>query len=108
MTAPCMVPRLLVKITPHHLTGPGSCIILELLFYPLLYSAIGVLYLAGRPFENLLTYFSGVDRCLIRCGGTGGGTWGGKGEETLKASEPLSEALLDSGLYVCVFAAGCA
>lgn len=67
-----------------------------------------MLYLARTPFENALTYFSGVDLCLIRCGGTGGGTWGGKGDETLKASELLSEALLDSGLYVCVFAAGCA
>lgn len=65
------------------------------------------MYLARTLFKKALTYFSGVDRCLIRCGGTGG-TWGGKGDETLKASEPLSEALLDSGLYVCVFAAGCA
>ncbi|KAF2982570.1 hypothetical protein EK904_008568, partial [Melospiza melodia maxima] len=41
------------------------------------------------------------ERCLIRCGGIGGGTWGGKGDETLKASEPLSEALLDrDGLRV--------
>lgn len=88
--------------------SPWSHIILELLFCPLLYSATGVLYLARTPFENAQTYFSGVERCLIRCGGTGGGTWGGKGDETLKASELLSEALLDSGLYVCVFAAGCA
>lgn len=60
-------------------------------------------------FENLLTYFSGVILSRRRCGGTGGGTCGGgKGDETLKASELLSEALLDNGLYVCVFAAGCA
>lgn len=56
-----------------------------------------------------MTYFSGIDLSRRRCGGTGGGTCGGgKGDETLKASEPLSEALLDNGLYVCVFAAGCA
>lgn len=55
------------------------------------------------------SFFSGVILSRRRCGGTGGGTCGGgKGDETLKASELLSEALLDNGLYVCVFAAGCA
>ena len=47
----------------------------------------------------MLTYFSGVDLSRRRCGGTGGGTCGGgNGDETLKASELLSEALLDNGL----------
>lgn len=62
-----------------------------------------------NTFWKYATHFSDVDLSLRRCGGTGGGTCGGgKGDEILKASELLSEALLDNGLYVCVFAAGCA